>query len=316
METRADYVIVGSFVLALLVCLVVAVLWFARVQFNEESSHYNIYFSGSVSGLIQGSTVRYNGIPIGRVSSITLDPQDPQRVRVTIEVGANTVIKSDAVASLEVAGLTGGAFIEISGGSREAPPLERMEGERYPVIASRPSGLQQVVASVPEALQRLIDLSDRLAAVLDDRNRTAITETLENMRRVTAAAASHSGEVESTIGDGAAAMRELRTTLQTTNQTLDELRQMMAKGGELRDAVKNIDDASRKLGDAAGHMDAMVQENRPALRDFTQRGLSQMQQLVSDARALVGEMTRISDMIEHDPSRFLYGDRREGYQPR
>lgn len=316
METRADYVIVGSFVLALLVCLVVAVLWFARVQFNEQSTHYDVYFSGSVSGLIHGSTVRYNGIPIGRVSDIALDPQDPRRVRVTIEVGANTVIRDDAVASLEVAGLTGGAFIEISGGSPEAPPLERTGSERYPVIASRPSGLQQVVASVPEALQRLIDLSDRLSAVLDDRNRAAIAETLDNMRRVTAAAASHSGDVESTISDGAAAMRELRATLKTTNQTVDELRRMLAQGGELQDAVRNMDHASRKLGDVATHMDAMVQENRPALRDFTQRGLTQMQQLLADTRGLVAALTRISDVIEHDPSRLLYGDRRQGYQPR
>lgn len=316
METRADYVLVGSFVLALLVGLVVAVLWFARVEFNEQSNHYDVYFTGSVFGLTQGSVVRYNGVPIGRVSDIALDPQDPRRVRVTVEVGANTVIKDDAVASLEYAGITGGAFIEISGGSRTAPPLERTEGERYPVIASQPSGLQQVVASVPEALQRLIVLADRVSALLDDRNRAAITETLANMQRVTAAAASHSTEIESSITDGAEAVRELQATLKNTNQTVAELRQMLAQGGDLRNAVKGLGDTSRKLGDVANQMDAMMQENRPAVREFTHRGLDQLEQLVSDTRGLVSALTRISNQIERDPALFLYGDRREGYQPR
>src|SRR5215469_1588579 len=104
METRADYVVVGGFVLGLVGCLVVAILWLARVQFNEELSYYDIYLTGSVSGLSQGSTVRYNGIPIGRVIDIKLDPQDPTRVRVTIQVEGNTVIREDAVASLELQG--------------------------------------------------------------------------------------------------------------------------------------------------------------------------------------------------------------------
>ncbi|HKW54755.1 MAG TPA: MlaD family protein, partial [Stellaceae bacterium] len=156
METRANYVAVGAFVLLLLAGAVVALLWLARGQFNRESTYYDIYFSGSVTGLAQGSAVRYNGIQIGRVVEIRIDPQNTSQVRATIEVDqAAAVIKSDVVASLEVQGLTGAAFIEITGGSQGAPPLQRREGERYPVIASRPSGLQQVVTSAPEALARL-----------------------------------------------------------------------------------------------------------------------------------------------------------------
>jgi phospholipid/cholesterol/gamma-HCH transport system substrate-binding protein len=289
----------------------VALLWLARGQFNRESTYYDIYFTGSVTGLAQGSAVRYNGIQIGRVVEIRIDPQNTSQVRATIEVDrAATVIKSDVVASLEVQGLTGAAFIEITGGSQEAPPLQRREGERYPVIASRPSGLQQVVTSAPEALARLIQVADRLSLLFDEKNRAALSETLENLRRVSAVAAARAGDVDSTLGDAAASMRELRGTVV-------DLHQLVAKGGEGRDMLATIDSASRKLDRLVDHLDAVVQENRQPLHDFSQNGLNQVSQVLVEARAVIANINRITDDIQRDPTRFLFGgDRREGYQPR
>jgi phospholipid/cholesterol/gamma-HCH transport system substrate-binding protein len=311
METRANYVAVGAFVLLLLAGAVVALLWLARGQFNRESTYYDIYFTGSVTGLTQGSPVRYNGIQIGRVVEIRIDPQNTSQVRATIEVDqAATVIKSDAVASLEVQGLTGYAFIEITGGSQQAASLQRREGERYPVIASRPSGLQQVVTSAPEALARLIEVADRLSMLFDEKNRTALSETLENLRRVSAVAAARAGDVDSTLGDAAASMRELRGTVV-------DLHQLVAKGGEGRDMLASIDSASRKLDRLVDHLDAVVQENRQPLRDFSQNGLNQVSQVLVEARAVIANINRITDDIQRDPTRFLFGgEHRPGYQPR
>jgi phospholipid/cholesterol/gamma-HCH transport system substrate-binding protein len=311
METRANYVAVGAFVLLLLAGAVVALLWLARGQFNRESTYYDIYFTGSVTGLTQGSPVRYNGIQIGRVVEIRIDPQNTSQVRATIEVDqAATVIKSDAVASLEVQGLTGYAFIEITGGSQQAASLQRREGERYPVIASRPSGLQQVVTSAPEALARLIEVADRLSMLFDEKNRVALSETLENLRRVSAVAAARAGDVDSTLGDAAASMRELRGTVV-------DLHQLVAKGGEGRDMLASIDSASRKLDHLVDHLDAVVQENRQPLHDFSQNGLNQVSQVLVEARAVIANINRITDDIQRDPTRFLFGgEHRPGYQPR
>jgi phospholipid/cholesterol/gamma-HCH transport system substrate-binding protein len=311
METRANYVAVGAFVLLLLAGAVVALLWLARGQFNREATYYDIYFTGSVTGLTQGSAVRYNGIQIGRVVEIRIDPQNTSQVRATIEVDqAATVIKSDAVASLEVQGLTGYAFIEITGGSQQAAPLQRREGQRYPVIASRPSGLQQVVTSAPEALARLIEVADRLAMLFDEKNRAALSQTLENVRQVTAVAAARAGDVDSTLRDAAAAMRELRSTMV-------DLHQLVAEGGQGRDMLASIDSTSRKLDHLVDHLDAMVQENRPPLRDFSQNGLNQVSQLMVEARAVIANLNRITDDIQRDPTRFLFGgEHRPGYQPR
>jgi phospholipid/cholesterol/gamma-HCH transport system substrate-binding protein len=317
METRANYVAVGAFVLIVLAGIVGVVLWLARVEFNREFAFYDIYFSGSVTGLAQGSEVRYNGIRVGRVTEIRIDPQNLQQVRVTVELDQTALIKSDAVASLEVQGLTGSAYIEISGGSQAAPPLVVQPGQRYPVIASQQSGLQRVFANAPEVLARLLDVADKLNAILDEHNRTAIADTLDNVRRLTAVAAARSGDVDSVLGDSAAAVRELRGTLSSANQVLDALRELIGEHGDARLAMQGIGDASRKLDKLAGDLDALVQENRPPLRDFSQRGLNELSQLIIDARTLVGELTRLSDAIERDPTHFLFGgNSREGYQPR
>src|ERR1700730_9044265 len=156
METRADYVAVGAFVLVILVGVLIAVLWLARVEFNREFAFYDIYFSNSVAGLAPGSAVNYNGIRIGRVTELRIDPQNLQRVRATIELDQTAPIKQDATASLTTQGLTGATYIEISGGSADALPLTAQPGQRYPVIESRQSGLQLVFASAPEVLASVL----------------------------------------------------------------------------------------------------------------------------------------------------------------
>lgn len=316
METRANYVAVGAFVLAMLAGIVVTVLWLARLEFGREAAYYDIYFTGSVTGLAQGSAVLYNGIQVGRVREIRIDPQNLQQVRVTVEVDQPSLIKSDAVASLEIQSLAGVVLVDITGGSKDAPPLEAQDGQRYPVIASQQSGLQRVVSSAPEVLARLIDLTDRLSAVVDDKNRAAIAETLDNLRRMTRVVAAHSGDIESILSDSSTAVRELRGTLSAANQVLADARDLMGEGGDARAALKAIDEASHKLDQLEGHLDGLVQENRPGLHDFTQRGLNEFNQLLIDTRTLVAGLTRLADDIERDPARFLFGDRRQGYQPR
>jgi phospholipid/cholesterol/gamma-HCH transport system substrate-binding protein len=172
-----------------------------------------------------------------------------------------------------------------------------------------------LVASAPEALAHLIEVADRVAAILDDRNRTAIADILDNTRRVTGAAAARVGDIETVLDDTAAAARDMRSTLAAANETLTDLRQMIGtKGGDARAALQSIDESSRKLEQLLTHADALVQENRGPLRDFSQRGLNELSQLMIDARTLVAGLTRLTDEIQRDPARFLFGDRGDGYR--
>lgn len=320
METRAGYVAVGAFVVVLLVTLIVGALWVARIQLSGQENLYDVYFTGSVTGLVDGSAVRYNGIPVGRITKIELDPLDPQRVRVTIEVNGETQIKSDVTAEISYQGLTGGAFIQLSGGSLQAKLLEARPGERYPVIPSKESTVQKIVNSAPEVLNKAMEVATHLDELLNEQNRKSVADTLQNVEHVTGALAAESDDIKKLIQDGSAAAVELRATIAEADKTVVELHssvhEILGPGGDLRVTIKDIDGLTMRLADVTGHLDSMVQENRPPLHEFTQHGLTEVEELVTDARAMVAQLTRLGQSIERDPARFLYGDRRQGYQPK
>src|SRR5260370_10064594 len=210
METRAHYVVVGAFVVVILIGAFISGLWLTSAQFEREGAIYDSYFRGSVSGLTESAPVRYKGVLIGRVISIRLDPENVERIRVRIEVDAATPIKEDAVAELEAQGITGLAFVQITGGSNASQVLEKREDKRYPIIASRQSGLEEVVTSAPELFKRATLVADRIALVLSDANVAAITQTLDHISIVTGTIADSRSQIDKVMIDASSTMSEVR----------------------------------------------------------------------------------------------------------
>ncbi len=137
METRASYLLVGSFVLVFFLGLIGFAIWLAKAQFDAELTRYDIFFNGSVTGLKDGSPVRYSGVRVGEVVYIGLDRENPSRARAMIEVESITPVTIDTMASLEFEGLTGGRYILLSGGKVGAKPLPAEDGQKRPQIPSR-----------------------------------------------------------------------------------------------------------------------------------------------------------------------------------
>ena len=152
METRANYLLVGLFVISLFVGGIGFVVWLAKVNVDASITSYEIHFEDSVSGLREGASVSYRGINVGEVKTIRIDPENLERIVVTIEVRADTPIRSDTVATLAIQGLAGGSYVLLSGGSQSAAPLVPQPGQRMAVIASKASGLQELLDSAPSVL--------------------------------------------------------------------------------------------------------------------------------------------------------------------
>ncbi len=313
METRANYVAVGAFVLVVLAGILVATLWLARVQFQTEYTNYETDVAGPVTGLGSGALVRLNGIEVGRVIRMELDPKNPQLVRLILQVRTAVEIRADAVASLETLGLTGVSYVEISGGTVNSPQLEVAPGQQYPTIASRPSSLQQVFNNAPELVARLVVIADRVASVLDEKNRQALGDTLANIRDTTAVLKDHRQDISKLIDDADHTMQNLATAS-------DSLQDMLAKLDRTSDKVDGLvvetDSAVRQAAKLVSDLDAVVASNRPGLHELTTNGVNQLNQLLIDARHLVASLDRVSTQLERDPSRFLFGEHRGGYTPR
>jgi phospholipid/cholesterol/gamma-HCH transport system substrate-binding protein len=306
METRASYVLVGSFVLAMLAGIFVFTVWVAKVQFEESREPYLIYFTGSVTGLQVGSPVRYRGIPIGTVTDIRLDPDNVGRVRVAIEVQKGTPIKADSIAGLEQQGLTGWVFVQISGGTELAEKLQP-EGGRIPVIPSRPSVLSTVVDAAPELLSRVLEVSNRLAELMSPSNVAAVSTTLANVSTMSASLESLAGELNRTT---ARIGPHLDATVVQARQTLaaveNSAKAVSTDGREALQALKQT----------TAQVSALIAENREPVRDFTHSGLYETTLLVSQLRDLSGQMSRLVARIENDPPGFLFGGNRQGVEAR
>jgi phospholipid/cholesterol/gamma-HCH transport system substrate-binding protein len=289
METKANYVAVGAFVLACVIGLVVTILWLAGAQYSQEYSYYQAYFKGPVTGLGKGTVTRYNGIDVGRVTDLAFDPGDPQRVIVTLQVQPNLNIRDDSVASIDSQGLTGGVYVEISGGTKQAPLLVAHEGQRYPVIRTKQSTFAQLAQSAPEVVAKLNVAASRLNDLLNDNNRRAIAHVLANLDETTQVIARRSADIDATIANANLAVANLRDASNSLRPTLD-----------------HVDLTVRKYGKVADDADAFINGD----------GLAQLSDLIGEMRRLVANLTQFSDQLNRTPTKLLFGDRRKGYEPK
>ncbi|WP_448188299.1 MlaD family protein [Azospirillum sp. sgz301742] len=315
METRASYILVGSFVLTLLLALFAFTVWVAKIQLEETRQPYYIYFTGSVTGLQTGSPVRYQGIPIGTVTDLRLDPNNVTQVRVTIEVTKDTPIKTDSIASLEVQGVTGGAYVQITGGTTDSELLKHAESHGIPVIPSRPSTLATVVDAAPQILSRVLDLTDRLSAgLMSPQNVQAMTETLANARQVSGDVAAATQGLDATVRELSGLLAELNRTAQTVGPHLDQT--VVQAGKSMATLTADLHELTASLKQASGQLNTMVGENRQPVHDFATTGLYEITLLVTQLRDLSGQISRVVTRIDNDPSNFLFGGTRNGVEIR
>jgi phospholipid/cholesterol/gamma-HCH transport system substrate-binding protein len=313
METRAHYVAVGTFVLAVIFLGFVAVLSLGRVEFVQELKRYYIFFKGSVIGLSKGSLVQYNGITVGRVVDVRVDPDDLEKIQVTVEIDTTLVkIKTDARAFVETALLSGVSTVQIRGGTNEAQDLEPRPGHRYPVIAAGSSVFQRVTEAGPQLLDRLMVAVDNLNSLLTEQNRTAVSDTLQNLKTITDGFVAPSKQAGELVANANAAVLEIAALLRDVDQSY------IGKGGLKDQASQTLNDFDRlakSLIESSRQLQQVLQENRSSLHQFTQGTLTQVSNLVSDMQRFITGLTRFLSAVERDPTRLLFGERREGYRP-
>ncbi len=183
METRAKYVIVGSFVLTLLVGVLVAIVWLSNYDFTKGQI-YAIYFEGSVSGLRQNELVTYNGVPIGSVKKIDIDPKRLENIRVLVEIDHPHLIRKNSKASLEAKGISGNLFIRIHASAPDDPLLCCEVGNNYPTIKSEYSKFQQLLLDAPKIIHSFVSLSDKIVPFFDEDNRQSFKKTLSSLSSI------------------------------------------------------------------------------------------------------------------------------------
>jgi len=326
METRAPHLVIGIFVLLFVAGIFGFVIWLAKTEIDKEYAYYRIPFEGAVSGLSVGGDVRFNGILVGRVAQIRIDPNDPKRVLVRIEVDRETPVRADTVASLEFQGITGVSFVQLSGGSPSSPMLAAAPGAPDPEIPAIKSAIQELFAGAPELINRVIVLVDQLTRMVDEDNRRAIANILANADHLSGSLAARTPEIERIVKNFDQSAGQVRATLEQTNKlvgrlnamadsvesTLAVTRRTLASVDSLvdQDARKLVQDFRRTAGNLekmSGEMAGLLTENREAVDVFLGQGTVDFTRFMQEARLLVAAATRLVDDVQNDPARFLFG---------
>src|SRR5262245_36603783 len=153
METRARYALIGLFMLAVIGASLAFIYWLENKGGFGERTAYQVRFGGSVSGLLVGSSVLFNGIRVGEVTGLGLDPRHPEQVVATIAVDRRTPIRSDRQVGIETQGPTGSAAVTLRGGNATAD-IVPAEG----VLTAAPQAGQDWTQAARDAFQRVDDV--------------------------------------------------------------------------------------------------------------------------------------------------------------
>lgn len=309
METRANYALIGGIVILAAVLVAMFVLWLGQSEFRRDYKAYDIVFDGPVS-LEEGAAVRYIGIKVGEVATVRVDRADPSKVRARIRVSREAPIREDSSASIQLAGITGITFVQISAGTGR--PLEARPGEPVPVIRSERTLVDQIVAGGAQALSRANLTFDNVNKMLTDENVEAVNATLRNLEVITTKLAEPGGLVDQAsasledVSRAAAAFEVASTELQQFGDSAD--RNLADAAADLRVLVTDLRDVARAAGgtlqrsaEAVASATAIIEG--PAAQTFQDAGSAS-----KELRIVINRFDRILRELETNPQSFVLGD--------
>lgn len=314
METKASYMLVGGFVLTFLAGLVAFAIWIAKVDLDAEYTDYDIYFEGTVSGLLKRSIVYYAGIPVGDVRDITLAPLDASKVRVWIRVRAEVPVSEESVARLEFQGLTGVAYIELSGGAPDAPRLVAKAGQQRPVIQSEASPLLAIFQSAPNLVNEAILAVGQIQKLLSDENISNVAGVLKNSERLTGNLADGTDDLETMVAEVKEILAQTKVAATKINQLVDTGNSLLEEDAKLlvQEAVTTMQSATTLLN----RVDNMVAANEGAVTQFVNTSLPEVSRMILDLRITARNLSRLMSRIEQNPAEVIFGTKEAEYDLR
>lgn len=309
METRANHVLVGAFTVAVVVGGLLFALWMAKALAERNWSEYDVVFTEAVTGLSRGGVVQYNGITVGEVRELSLDPADPRKVIARIRVEADTPVRADTTARLAFVGLTGVTQIQLGGGRPESPPLrETTPPGEVPRIIARDSAFANLLAQSEDITATASEALLRINRLLDDRTVENVARTMIHLEQVSGTLAAERDAIAALLRDASASATRLERVLAQAESTLGGLdRSVAVVDRELPALLAQTQRTLAEIEALARHGNALAEDNRAALRQFGQTGLAQAGPTLAELRSLMRQLNRAAARIEESPAQALIG---------
>jgi phospholipid/cholesterol/gamma-HCH transport system substrate-binding protein len=307
-ERDAKYAAVAAFALLAIVATVAFVLWYSGHGDRRDYVRYEIYFDGSVSGLSKGSPVRYLGVEVGRVETLSVDRANPGRVKVLADVDSKAPVSGATQARLGLLGLTGLLYIDLQKNPQGNPAQPLAHGEEFDVIPSRQGDIEAFLAKLPDLLGHAAGVAERLELLLADDNLAAVSESLQNLQAA-------SRNLPAVTREAASLTSDLRRASTEVSELAASLRSVTASAGpELKATLASSHAAADKLARTADSLDRIVTGNEAALAQFAGSGVGDLQQLIVDLRETSEEMRTLARSLRDNPASLLIERKESGME--
>jgi phospholipid/cholesterol/gamma-HCH transport system substrate-binding protein len=257
MEKDKHYFFVGIFVLIAIIAIMGFSIWITS-EGKGDFVRYRIRFAESVSGLSVGGQVKFRGVSVGSVESITIDKNDTKLIDVIINVTKDTPVKADTEASLKFQGITGVVFVELAGGTNDTPNLaDTVKKGNIPEIKAKSSPLNAIIDRVPELLDQISKGIERINSLVSQDNVNAINDMIASWQQMSSQLSKD--------------LEPLGPILENSNQVSKDLREMTANSKQgVSETVENLNRSSRQL-------DTLMRDLRK-----TSRSISNVSETIED----------------------------------
>lgn len=294
METRANYTLIGLFTLVVIAGAFAFIYWFQGSGGGGNRGYYQIAFDGSVNGLRTGSAVMFNGIRVGEVTGLSLDPKHSQQVLVTVAVDKSVPIYNNTDIGLEFQGLTGIASLSLKGGSGGA--VAAGTKAKPPLLEAPAGSAVDVTQSARDVMRRL----DKLIA----ENQKALHEAIENINKFSAALANSTDKIDSTLTN----VDKFSGVLATNAQRFDHIAQGLedltggkdGKGGEINETVRSVHSL-------VTNVDKRTAEIATGVNRMTSAGTKQIDVMSASFQRTLSTADRVLNNLDKNPSRLIWG---------
>lgn len=276
MRSREAHALIGLATLVVVAALFGLTYWFSRGQ--TDTVDVRLIFNGKISGLGRGSSVLFNGLRVGEVTDIEIEPSDPRQIYAILKISRSAPLRADTTARLEGQGLAGIVAVQLRGGSPYAGPLTAAHGKMQPTIVVEDSAsiFEKVGSTAKSINESLVAIEGAIQA-----NAGPITEKIKEVERFSTSLNDSSSSVEKLM-KGVATVAEFVTplpqklkafgdeyldTLRTVDKDwivsiiadFDQLTNTLAGvAPDVRSAIKTAASVSEKLNRASDNVDGVL----------------------------------------------------------
>lgn len=311
METRAHHVLIGLFTVLAFGAALLFALWLGKSSVDKEFRLYDVVFKEAVTGLSLGSAVQYSGIKVGDVSQLSLDPQDPRKVRVRIRVGPQTPIKQNTRARLAITGVTGNAIIQLYGGTPSSPALAT-RNEQPSEIPADPSPLARLLSNGEDLVGNINSLLLNANRLFSDENLTHVGNTLKQLDQTTAVLAEQRDGIRQTLAQLGEASRQANLTLQQSAALAQKANRLVDEQGSA--IFQRTEQTVAALERSSRSLEQLLATNQGALASGLQ-GISDIGPAIAELRSTLSVLRQSGRRLAENPGALLEREQNQEFEP-